>query len=631
MDRYGAIIFANSAAVSLIRAVETDLESDLPGLNRDSLVGWQTKRLSATQAFQLAREDRSSGTFFGTFNLAGRVVGFRACHGVGIDHDDGNVVIEMTDLTAKAISEIQTLTLRVHEMAQRHQEGEISLCLDPAEFDRDVAYLAGTINALVKSHIDTKRQVIACAVELGKGNLEAPLPALPGEKAFLNEAIESIRANLKQSANDIAAVLGRITDMFDAHAAGDIDVFAKVSDISPDYAAVVRGVNDMVQAHIDTKKKVMACAAAFAEGDFDYRLEQFPRKKAFVNEGMEAIRANFRRITREIEDLSDAIEKGQLDREVHPEGYRGTFGKIMEAFHRAYASLNESFGTIRGQVDQVSIGVGLIADLSQTLAENSLIASDSVERVSSSTEESDLQLKANAKAADETNTLVSETTRVAELGQTKVAEMIAAMDGIRDSSQSIGRILKSIDEIAFQTNLLALNAAVEAARAGEHGRGFAVVAQEVRNLAGRSARAARETAELIDGSADRVAKGVRIADETQNAFSRIANDIHSVATLVSGIAQSTKEQSRGVEEINNSISEVARVATGSSAQADELASSAAQMQAAVENIKTAMRRLHLRESGRSLPQVALPTDPSMAAQINALIASYMANKTGRVA
>jgi methyl-accepting chemotaxis protein len=200
--------------------------------------------------------------------------------------------------------------------------------------------------------------------------------------------------------------------------------------------------------------------------------------------------------------------------------------------------------------------------------------------------------------------------------------MVQAMEAIRTSSDDIAKIIKVIDEIAFQTNLLALNAAVEAARAGQYGRGFAVVAQEVRNLAGRSARAAKESSELIEDATQRVASGVTVADEARRAFDRIAHDIGEVESLVNSIASSGAEQSRAVAQITTAIGEVANSATTTSSQAEQLASSAAELQSSSEAMRAAINHFRLRNAGpvagAGLDLAGVP--PALMQQISAMLA-----------
>ena len=177
--------------------------------------------------------------------------------------------------------------------------------------------------------------------------------------------------------------------------------------------------------------------------------------------------------------------------------------------------------------------------------------------------------------------------------------MTSAMDSISRSSQEIAKIIKVIDEIAFQTNLLALNAAVEAARAGQHGRGFAVVAQEVRNLAERSAKAARSTAELIEDSNRRVQEGVSISTETATSLGEIVQNVVKVKDLVAEIAAASEEQSKALGQINIAMSQVSQGTQSNSAQSEELASTADELGGLADRLREEVARFQLRKSSRT--------------------------------
>jgi methyl-accepting chemotaxis protein len=389
-------------------------------------------------------------------------------------------------------------------------------------------------------------------------------------------------------------LISEMTAMANAHKAGDIDIFVEESKFSDVYMEVAAGVNAMVREHISVKNKVVAVVQRFAEGDFDAPLETFPGKRAFLNVAVESIRSNLKNIALEIERLSNAIVEGALDISVDRSKFKGGFSAILDSFDAALGGLNDAFSAIQVQIAQISETVDKTSSASRGLAENSQIQSSSVDEVSSSAEETESQVAANAAAAKSARALVDGTSLVAEEGKAKITEMVTAMEGIRVSSQDIAKIIKVIDEIAFQTNLLALNAAVEAARAGQHGRGFAVVAQEVRNLAGRSAKAARETSDLIESASSRVRDGVRIADETSVSFTTIADDIVKVKALVSDIAVASDEQSRGVAQINVAIGEIAKSALATSRQAESLAESASDMKTATDGVSAEVARYRLR-------------------------------------
>ncbi|PWK60383.1 methyl-accepting chemotaxis protein [Roseicyclus mahoneyensis] len=404
-------------------------------------------------------------------------------------------------------------------------------------------------------------------------------------------------AEILKTRDQFDLLLKQMSHMSKEHDAGDIDVFIDADLFEmPEIQTAAKLVNKMVLDHINTKKKAMGVFAAFGEGDFDAPFDRMPGKKVFLNEVIERVRGNFRMLTSETTRMADAIESGKLDADVDVSKFQGEYRTIVQSFERAFASLNSSFRIITEQVEQVGQTVDQMTNASQSLSTNSQITSSSVDEVSASAEETDAQVKANAAAAEKAAKSVGSAAAFAAEGAGKVRDMVSAMDGIKVSSQDIAKIIKVIDEIAFQTNLLALNAAVEAARAGQHGRGFAVVAQEVRNLAGRSAKAARETSDLIEDAANRVNAGVRIADETREAFSRIADEISDVKSVVEEIDRASEEQARGVAQISQAIAEIAKTTLSSSQQADELAATAAQMSAATQQMRGQVNRFQLRKA-----------------------------------
>ncbi len=183
----------------------------------------------------------------------------------------------------------------------------------------------------------------------------------------------------------------------------------------------------------------------------------------------------------------------------------------------------------------------------------------------------------NADNATKTNDTTQNNNKLIASGATAVGNMSQAMSEISDSAEQISRIIKTIEDIAFQTNLLALNAAVEAARAGEAGKGFAVVADEVRNLAGRSAQAARDTTQLISTTIERVRNGSDIADELDKSFREIESGSNTVARLIAEITSATNEQAQGVDQVNNAVAQMDKVTQENAATAEESASAAGEL------------------------------------------------------
>lgn len=226
-----------------------------------------------------------------------------------------------------------------------------------------------------------------------------------------------------------------------------------------------------------------------------------------------------------------------------------------------------------------------LAAASQQMADGSSEQASSLEETSASLEEMSSMSRQNADNAKEANGVAATAAQEAERGNEAMKRMSAAIADIKNSSDETAKIIKVIDEIAFQTNLLALNAAVEAARAGEAGKGFAVVAEEVRNLAQRSAEAARNTSDLIEGSQKNADNGVNVAQEVSSSLQSIVGSIEKVTTLVGEIAAASIEQAQGVEQINTSVAQMDKVTQSNASNAEESAAASEELNAQVEQLK----------------------------------------------
>ncbi len=207
--------------------------------------------------------------------------------------------------------------------------------------------------------------------------------------------------------------------------------------------------------------------------------------------------------------------------------------------------------------------------------------------------------KQNADNANQANTLMTDTTRVVDQANQTMGELTGSMKEISTASEETAKIIKTIDEIAFQTNLLALNAAVEAARAGEAGAGFAVVADEVRNLAMRAAEAAKNTANLIEGTVKKIKNGSDIVAKTNEAFGKVATGAKKVGELVGEISAVSNEQAQGVDQINKAVGEMDKVVQKNAASAEESASAAEEMNAQAEQMKEFVNELVAMVGGSS--------------------------------
>jgi methyl-accepting chemotaxis protein len=228
---------------------------------------------------------------------------------------------------------------------------------------------------------------------------------------------------------------------------------------------------------------------------------------------------------------------------------------------------------------QVASASHQVANSSQSLAQGSAQQAASLEETSSSMEEMGSMTKKNAENAQQANSLMEETKRTVEEGNQAMTQLTGSMDEITAAGEETGKIIKTIDEIAFQTNLLALNAAVEAARAGEAGAGFAVVADEVRNLAMRAAEAAKSTAALIEGTISKTKQGAQMVAQTNATFKSMSESSGKVAELISEIAAASSEQAHGIDQVNQAMNEMDKVTQQTAASAEESAAASEELSA----------------------------------------------------
>ncbi len=251
----------------------------------------------------------------------------------------------------------------------------------------------------------------------------------------------------------------------------------------------------------------------------------------------------------------------------------------------------ENTNTLSGISEQLASASAQVAQGSQQMAEGANEQASSLEETSSSLEELSSMIRQNTDNTMQAEKTISLAKGLVQDGSIEMQRMGVAIEKIHTSSQETAKIIKTIDEIAFQTNLLALNAAVEAARAGEAGKGFAVVAEEVRNLARRSAEAARTTSELLEQARSSAQEGVSVSQAVSSKFKSIEEAIGKISTLVSEITLASKEQSQGIEQINVAVAEMNKVTQQNAASAEESASASEELSSQAEELKAMVANL----------------------------------------
>lgn len=297
--------------------------------------------------------------------------------------------------------------------------------------------------------------------------------------------------------------------------------------------------------------------------------------------------------------------------------YEGAHNKLKSALNGTLDGLNTALTNVKQVAQSVAGGARQVSDTANALSQGATEQASSLAQISSEMGRITEQTGQNAQNAEVANELANTARENAVKGDGMMADMVNAMGEIEHSSQSIRKIIKVIDDIAFQTNLLALNAAVEAARAGVHGKGFAVVAEEVRSLAARSAKAASETTEMIEDSINKVEQGTEIATRTAGALKDIVSDVGKVSELVAGIASASDEQSRGIKTIDESLSQIDKVTQTNTASAEESAAGSQDLARQARELQDRLSGFNLKEPSAEEPMAALPDNlpPEMLAAI----------------
>lgn len=339
--------------------------------------------------------------------------------------------------------------------------------------------------------------------------------------------------------------------------------------------------------------KMVDAADRLALGDVDVTVE------AESKDEIGRLTQSFGKMIENIREQAHVVEKiaaGDLTVQSKIKSDKDLLGKKL---NELIETNNEVLGNINAAAVQVAAGAKQISDSSMQLSQGTTEQASSIEELTASLEEVSTQTKQNAQKANHANELAETAKNNAVQGNKHMADMLSAIEEINNSSSNISRIIKVIDEIAFQTNILALNAAVEAARAGQHGKGFAVVAEEVRNLAARSANAAKETTELIEGSIRRTENGTKIANETAEALNKIVGDVAKAASLVGDIAVASNEQAAAIAQINQGIIQVSEVVQTNSATSEESAASSEELSGQADFLKESISKYKLKNENRT--------------------------------
>lgn len=441
-------------------------------------------------------------------------------------------------------------------------KSDINLSLDALDSLNDIALIA---NALSKGDLTQTTS------KNYPGTFGAVIAAMNGTVTALNSIVNEIHTIVEAAANQ-----------------GD---FSKRMDLNgkQGFGRVIgESLNQLTDTIETGLKDITRVATAFALGDFSQKITRdYHGTMGETKDGINALSETTSTSLIDITRVANAIGDGDLTQSISAD-YPGAFGQTSDGVNTTVDTLRKLVNDIKVATESISSDARQIAEGNADLSRRTEDQSSSLEKTAASMEELSATVKQNADNAKQANQLASAASSVAIKGGVVVSEVVATMSAINTSAKKIEDIISVINGIAFQTNILALNAAVEAARAGEQGRGFAVVAGEVRNLAQRSASAAKEIKQLITDSVSKTAEGTKQVEHAGMTMQEIVSSVQQVADIMGEITVASQEQSIGIAQVNDAISKMDDVTQQNTALVEQAAAAAESMQEQTDELSNAV-------------------------------------------
>lgn len=476
---------------------------------------------------------------------------------------------KLMEAMKRMVEVLRNLIADMNTMSQQHDAGDIDIKIDGQKFEGAYKAMAEGVNGMVFGHIAVKKKAMACLKSFGEGDFEAHLERFPGKKAFINDTVEQVRANLKALIADAVMLSKAALD-------GRLATRAEADKHQGDFRKIVQGVNDTLDAVINPINEVMRVMGAMEQGDLtvritnDYRGDLQALRNAVNNSA-----SKLAQTLSEISGSANTLASSAEELTATSSSMANTAEQMTQQANTASAGTEEASASVKNMaagVEEMSANANTVASASEQVTSNLRTVGSAVEQMSSnmktiaaSTEQMTSSVNTVATAIEEMSVSLNEVSKnsgqaatVASKAAKSAASTAETVDKLGRSAQEIGKVVDMIKGIAAQTNLLALNATIEAASAGEAGKGFAVVANEVKELAKQTAGATEEIRAQVEGMQLNTQEAVKAIDEIVQVIGEINAISGSIAASVEEQTATTNEISKNVGYAAKGASEVAK-------------------------------------------------------------------------